>query len=133
MIEDDAASSATPDGEEASEGVRAKIVAQGRPDDLQRMATRLAEADVPARIIPPPPDLGLPPGQIFLLVVPEDRGDDAEALIEEAWREEVGSEGHQAAVRVADFDGETTECPACGEIFATTEQRCPECGLNFGS
>jgi hypothetical protein len=32
---------------------------------------------------------------------------------------------------VFDVDQETTQCPACGTSFRTTEKACPDCGLVF--
>ncbi|MEZ5962900.1 MAG: zinc ribbon domain-containing protein [Planctomycetota bacterium] len=32
---------------------------------------------------------------------------------------------------VVDFDQAEATCPACGTVFATTANRCPDCGLRF--
>jgi len=38
-----------------------------------------------------------------------------------------------AADIVLDFDAEEMTCPACLTTFATGPDRCPDCGLSFGS
>jgi hypothetical protein len=56
----------------------------------------------------------------------------AEAVMLEHLRQTATPEELRAFEAVVDFDRPEATCPACGTTFATTTDRCPDCGLRFG-
>lgn len=46
-------------------------------------------------------------------------------------RRTATAEELRAMDTVVDFDQPEATCPACGTVFATTANRCPDCGLRF--
>ena len=68
----------------------------------------------------------------MLLAVASEQVEDARAVLQKHWDQDLEESARKHANTVADFDADETTCPACQTVFKTDETRCPECGLNFG-
>lgn len=67
-----------------------------------------------------------------VLAVASDNTDRALEWIERDATSRLTEEERDASSRVADFNAESTQCPACGATFATEGvTRCPDCDLRF--
>ncbi len=80
-------------------------------------------------VAPPPLQQGLE--TTWILAVPEAEAAGAREILSAHFDGTLAADGLSPVRTVVDRDAAETDCPACGAHFATSEPRCPDCGLNL--